>query len=112
LETNLKERTCTELKNGAKPLGGLQILPFIKLIPKGWMNNNNEKISKSFTFDSFKDSIRFAHNVACIADVEGHCPDICICGQKVDIILHTLSVGGLTENDFIMAAKIESIKTK
>jgi 4a-hydroxytetrahydrobiopterin dehydratase len=111
LETNLKERSCTELKKGAEPLRGVLLLPFIKQIPIGWTNENNRKITKSFSFDSFRDSIRFAHEVACIADQEKHCPDICICGQMVDVSLHSLSVGGLTENDFIMAAKIERIKS-
>lgn len=109
-EMSLKNKKCIELKKGYEPLQGIQLLPFIKQIPGGWTNDSNKKISKSFSFGSFRDSIRFAYEVACIADEENHWPDICICQQRVDIELRTLAAGGLSENDFIIASKIERIR--
>jgi 4a-hydroxytetrahydrobiopterin dehydratase len=107
---DLKNRSCGMLKRLIKPLGGIHLLPFVKQIPKGWTLDSNKSIAKSFTFSTFRESIKFAHEIACIADEEKHCPDICIYHKRVDVELHTRAVNGLSEKDFIMAAKIESIK--
>jgi 4a-hydroxytetrahydrobiopterin dehydratase len=53
--------------------------------------------------------MQFLNNIAFIAEEEGHHPDICISYNKLDISLFTHAVGGLSENDFIMAAKIDKL---
>lgn len=70
---------------------------------------DSKKIFKEFTFTDFVGSMHFINQVADIAEVEGHHPDIHIFYNKVLIELWTHSVGGLTENDFIVAAKIDAI---
>lgn len=67
------------------------------------------KLRKQFKFKSFMDAIKFVNSVAEIAENEGHHPDIYIFYNKVQIELYTHAVGGLSENDFIMAAKINRL---
>lgn len=74
-----------------------------------WDVFENEKIKKEFVFADFKEAIEFINKVADIAEEEGHHPDIHIFYNKVMIELWTHEIGGLSENDFILASKIEKI---
>jgi len=65
------------------------------------------KIKKTFVFKDFLEAVEFVNKIADIAEAEGHHPDICIHSyKKVDVELTTHAIGGLSENDFILAAKI------
>ena len=70
------------------------------------------KLKHQFTFKNFKEAMQFVNNIAEIAEKEGHHPDIYIFYNKVQIELFTHAVGGLSENDFIMARKIDKLFTK
>lgn len=74
-----------------------------------WEILENKKIKQQFQFKNFKEAMHFVNQVAEIAETEQHHPDIYIFYNKVIIELWTHFIDGLTENDFIMAAKIESI---
>ena len=67
------------------------------------------KIHKLFKFKNFKEAMTFVNKVADLAESEGHHPDITIHYNKVDIIIWTHAIEGLSENDFILAAKIDKI---
>lgn len=67
------------------------------------------KLRKQFKFKNFTQAIWFVNKVAEIAEAEGHHPDIYIFYNKVQLDLYTHAVGGLSENDFILASKIEKI---
>ena len=81
---------------------------------KGWILNDKEdvlKISREFIFRDFIDALEFVNRVGDLAETEGHHPDILIHSwNKVLITLYTHSIGGLSENDYILAAKINDIK--
>jgi pterin-4a-carbinolamine dehydratase len=77
---------------------------------EGWEIVDGIKIKKEFKFRDFKGSMAFVNYVAAIAEEEGHHPSIFISYNKVRVTLSTFSIGGLTENDFIMAAKIDGIE--
>ena len=68
-------------------------------------------IERNFAFKDFKNAIGFVFDVAMLAEHEGHYPEIEIIWNKVTLILHTHAVGGLSKNDFIMAAKIDRTYT-
>ena len=77
----------------------------------GWtLIENGKKIEKLFTHADFKVAMVFVNKVADIAESEGHHPDIFISYNKVTITLWTHAVGGLSLNDFILAAKIDEIR--
>jgi len=76
----------------------------------GWaVAPDNRKISREFTFPDFKETMAFVNRVADIAETEGHHPDMQVSYGKVSIELWTHAVNGLSENDFILAAKINAL---
>ncbi|MEK7080933.1 MAG: 4a-hydroxytetrahydrobiopterin dehydratase [Patescibacteria group bacterium] len=117
---NLLNKKCVPCEGGVPPLGHEEILKYLNQVP-GWKlvedkNPNVQKfgvgakISKEFKFKDFIGAINFINNVAEIAESEGHHPDIHIHYNKVLLELFTHAVGGLSENDFILAAKIDAMK--
>ena len=77
---------------------------------KGWtLAHDFKKISKSFTFKNFVEAMAFANKITTIAEQEGHHPDLSVGWGKVVVELSTHAIKGLSENDFIVAAKIDTI---
>lgn len=72
----------------------------------GWTMEGGSKITKTFTFKNFKQAMSFVNKVADLAEREGHHPDIEISWNKVTLTLWTHAIGGLSQNDFIVAAKV------
>lgn len=109
---NLTQKHCIPCEGGTPPLSDKEEDKLIKEIPQ-WVllredkTNVVHKIRRQFTFEGFKDAINFVNKIAEIAEKEGHHPDIYIFYNKVQIELFTHAVGGLSENDFIMASKID-----
>jgi 4a-hydroxytetrahydrobiopterin dehydratase len=101
----LKDSKCTPDKGGQLRLGN--ILNFMQEI-KDWNLENNHLV-KYFEFGNFKDSVDFMNKVAGIAHDAGHSPAMLVNDGQLKIELWTRAIGGLSENDFILAAKIDSI---
>ena len=77
---------------------------------KGWtLAKDFKKISKKFTFNNFVEAMEFANKITPVAESEGHHPDLSIGWGRVEVELTTHAIGGLSENDFILAAKIDKI---
>lgn len=97
-------------EGGTPPLSDEQEKEYLEKI-SGWnlIREEEHKIRKQFTFKDFNGSIEFVNKIARVAEREQHHPDIYIFYNKVQIELFTHAVGGLSENDFIMAAKIDEI---
>lgn len=89
----------------------MDILKAKKLLEKvdGWKLDDN-KIRRVYRFKDFLESIKFVNNVARLAEDEGHHPDIRISWNKVTLTLTTHAINGLSQNDFILAAKINKIQ--
>lgn len=93
------------------PLSREDVILFAQEI-KGWdVSVDHNSITKEFSFDTFVHAIDFINQVADIAEIEGHHPDIYCFYTKVRLTLSTHSVSGLTENDFIVASKIDDMLT-
>jgi 4a-hydroxytetrahydrobiopterin dehydratase len=107
----LTDKKCVPCEGGTPPLNPEQIAPFVaELNDPKWLLSENKKISKTYTFENFKEAIVFVEKVAAIANEEDHHPDIFISYNLVRIDLFTHAIGGLSENDFIIAAKINAIQ--
>ncbi len=106
---NLAQKKCTPCEGGARPLEGEAIGRYQTMLAGSWEVSENKKIRKEFTFKDFVGSIAFVNKVAAIAEEEGHHPDLTIMYSKVRVELWTHAIGGLSENDFILAAKIDEI---
>lgn len=109
LSTPLRARKCVPCEGGTQPLSAEEIRAYLPEI-NNWEVLEDKKIAKEFKFKNFKETMEFVNNVAQIAEEEGHHPDIAIHYNKVEIILWTHAIHGLSENDFILAAKIDNLK--
>lgn len=106
---NLVAKKCTPCEGGTPPLTPEEIQKYLPQVPD-WevlSATGGKKLRQEFKFKDFKEAMAFVNKVADLAESEGHHPDILIHSwNKVRIETTTHSVGGLSENDFIMAAKI------
>ena len=91
------------------PLFRTKAEEYLKDISDWSLSEDAKKISKTFTFKNFKEALGFANKVGDIAEAEGHHPDMLVGWGKVHIELTTHAIGGLSENDFIVAAKIDEL---
>ncbi len=105
---DLAQRKCVPCEGGAEPLGVEAAVELLHEI-KGWELRDRAQIRKKFKFKNFKQAMSFVTRVAEIAEAEGHHPDIHIAYNRVELVLTTHAIGGLSENDFILAAKIDSL---
>lgn len=97
-------------ESGTPPLNETQIKNYLAQLKTPWEVVDSIKIKKTLTFKDFKEAMGFVNKVAEIAEAEQHHPDIAIFYNKVTIELWTHAIGGLSENDFVMAAKIGNLK--
>jgi 4a-hydroxytetrahydrobiopterin dehydratase len=102
---SLTTKKCVPCEGGTPSLTEQESNSLLKEIPSWTIKDN--KVYKQFSFKDFVGAIKFINKVADIAEQEGHHPDIKISWNKVDIELWTHAIDGLSENDFIVAAKIE-----
>ena len=106
---NFQEKRCIPCEGGIPPLDATTISKYLKEVP-GWNAVENKKLVREFKLKNFVESMEFVDCVAEIAEAEGHHPDIHILYNLVRFELTTHAIGGLSENDFILAAKINSVQ--
>jgi 4a-hydroxytetrahydrobiopterin dehydratase len=108
---DLTQKKCAPCEGGVPPIRGSALEEYLAQIPAGWEAvEDGKKIRKEFKFKDFKEAIDFVVKVAKLAEEEGHHPDIFIFYSRVVIELWTHAIGGLSENDFILAAKIGKLE--
>ena len=93
---------------GVPPLTAAEIRPLEGQVPE-WKVVNNHHLERQFTFPDFKSAMRFVNQVGNLAEEQGHHPDITLAWGKVGITIWTHKIDGLTESDFILAAKIDRL---
>lgn len=109
MKHNLLQKKCQSCEGGVPPLGEMEAKSYMEEIPNWILSDDIKKISRSFVFRNFLVAMNFVEAVADIAEMEGHHPDIIISYNKVTLELYTHSIKGLSENDFIVAAKINQL---
>ena len=102
----LAEKTCVPCRGGVPPLTASQITPLAAQVDK-WSVVENHHIEKEFKFPDFKTALDFVNEVGTIAEEQGHHPDIYLAWGKAQIKIWTHKINGLTESDFILAAKVD-----
>jgi len=106
---NLIHKKCVPCEGGVDPLKGERLSFYIPAVPE-WTVIDEIKIQKEFSFINFKQALSFVESVGELAELEGHHPDINLHDwNKVTITLSTHAIKGLSENDFIMAVKINQL---
>ena len=105
---DLSKKTCIPCQAGMPPLKGKEIAELERYL-KGWTIVKEHHLEKEYPFPDFKKGLAFTNKVGQIAEAEGHHPDIFLSYGKVRIQLFTHKIDGLSESDFILAAKIDEI---
>ncbi|MFL5304733.1 MAG: 4a-hydroxytetrahydrobiopterin dehydratase [Polyangia bacterium] len=107
----LSEKRCVPCREGTPSLDEATIRLLLADIP-GWSveatAGNPARITKRYDFADFLAAMAFVDKMAALAEGEGHHPDFCVHYSRVDVSLSTHAARGLTENDFILAAKLDA----
>jgi 4a-hydroxytetrahydrobiopterin dehydratase len=106
MDVDLTKRTCAPCRGGVPPLTREGIDPLLRQVD-GWTVEEDRRLVKSYAFPNFVEAVSFVNAVAQIAESEGHHPDLYVRWGEVRAILYTHKIGGLHENDFILAAKMD-----
>ena len=108
---SLETKTCVPCRGGVPPLKGEELAGVHRQLPDQahWKVINEHHITRAFTFPNFKQALDFVDRVGALAEEQGHHPDILLTWGKAEITLWTHKIDGLTESDFIMAAKIDRL---
>lgn len=104
---NLMHRKCQPCAKGAVPLSSGEAKKYLGQVPGWQLAGDGKSISSQFIMKDFMSAVAFIGQIAKIAETEDHHPDLHLTGyRKLRVELATHSIGGLSENDFILAAKI------
>jgi 4a-hydroxytetrahydrobiopterin dehydratase len=106
--STLATKTCVPCRGGTPPLKGPELHALSHQLPN-WQVIDEHHITRTFTFPDFQKALDFVNRVGALAEEQGHHPDILLAWGKAEITLWTHAVNGLSESDFIMAAKIDQL---
>ena len=108
MSESLADKKCVPCRGGIPPLKGKELEELRRNVPD-WTVTNEHHLHREFRFPDFKQALDFVNRVGAVAEEQGHHPDILLAWGKADITLWTHKIDGLTESDFIMAAKIDRL---
>ncbi len=107
---SLTSRTCKPCEGGVEKLTREQSSEYLTACPKWKLQESGDGIERKWVFKNFVAAIEFINRVADVAEAEQHHPDLHLTGYRnVKIVLTTHAIGGLSENDFIVAAKVDEL---
>ena len=106
----LAEKECVACKGGVPPLKGQPLGDLLQKLGNGWNVINEHHLEKEFTFKNFLEALAFTNKVGELAEQQGHHPDIYLTWGRVKITIWTHKIDGLTESDFVLAAKIDRMQ--
>lgn len=105
----LASKRAKDINKKSPPLSKAKVNEYMSELSKDWKLVGGKKIKRDFEFKSFMEGVDFVNKVSEIAEAENHHPDIYLFYRKVTIEFSTHAIGGLSENDFILAAKIDRL---
>jgi 4a-hydroxytetrahydrobiopterin dehydratase len=106
--SQLASKQCVPCRGGVPPLTGEEIKPLLGQLQE-WEVIDEHHLRKMYRFSNFRESLAFVNKVGELAEDQGHHPDICFGWGQAEITIWTHKINGLTESDFILAAKIDEI---
>ncbi|MCA1574594.1 MAG: 4a-hydroxytetrahydrobiopterin dehydratase [Acidobacteria bacterium] len=107
----LASRECVPCRGGVPPLKGEEIQKLLSQV-SGWEVVNEHHLSKAYKFEDFQEAQAFVDRVGNLAEEQGHHPDICFGWGRAEITIWTHKIDGLTESDFVLAAKIDELERR
>jgi 4a-hydroxytetrahydrobiopterin dehydratase len=109
--STLAKKKCVPCEGGVKPMTEREARALMPELEADWMLiDGGHLLARTFNFKDFVETMQFVNKVAGLAEAEGHHPDMAITYNTLSIELTTHAIHGLSENDFILAAKIDELK--
>jgi len=106
---DLVNKGCIPCKGGVPPLSGDELLALAERLPPEWQVEDRHHLVSTYTFRNFKDALVFTNAIGAVAEHENHHPEITLTWGRVTVRIWTHKIDGLTESDFILAAKISAL---
>jgi 4a-hydroxytetrahydrobiopterin dehydratase len=107
--SGLAEKECVPCKGEVPPLKGQEIASLKSKLNGGWQVVNEHHLEKEYSFKDFRQALEFTNKVGELAESQGHHPDIYLTWGKVKLTVWTHKINGLTESDFVLAAKADKL---
>jgi 4a-hydroxytetrahydrobiopterin dehydratase len=108
MASELASKSCVPCRGGVPPLRGQELESYKRQLP-GWNVVKEHRLTRTFSFPDFATALAFINRIGAVAEREGHHPDICFGWGKAEVTTYTHKIDGLTESDFVLAAKIEQL---
>lgn len=105
----LSEQTCVPCRGGVPPLQGEELERLRQELGGDWQVVDGHHLNKTYSFPDFARALHFTNRVGALAEEQGHHPDIFLTWGKVGVTIWTHKIDGLTESDFVLAAKIDRL---
>lgn len=109
MSERLASRECEPCHGDVPPLEGEELDALLDELPAGWEAVDGHHLAKTFDFDDFVSALDFVNEVGELAEEQGHHPDLHLSWGEVTVEIWTHAIDGLSENDFVLAAKIERL---
>ena len=107
MAAQLAEQECKPCKGDVPPLEGDALQEKYRELDSDWSLIEEKKLEKEFSFDDYPSAVQFTDKVAAIAQAQDHHPDLLLTYGKVKVTVWTHKIGGLSDSDFVFAAKAE-----
>ena len=108
--SDLANRECIPCKGGVQPLKGRELRELLDKLAEGWQVVDEHHLEKEYRFKDFRTALAFTNRIGELAETLGHHPDIHLSWGKVKLTIWTHKINGLTESDFIFAARTEKLE--
>jgi 4a-hydroxytetrahydrobiopterin dehydratase len=107
--SDLASKECVPCKGGVPPLAGDELRELQERLGGGWRVVDGHHLAKTFEFKNFRQALDFTNRIGALAEEQGHHPDIHLSWGKVGVEIWTHKIDGLTESDFVLAAKTDRL---
>ncbi len=109
MPSDLAALECVPCRGGMPPMQGEELTAWAQRLGGGWQVVDGHHLAKDFRFRDFRQALAFTNRVGELAETVNHHPDLCTSWGRVQVTLWTHKIGGLSETDFIFAAKVDSL---
>ena len=109
MTTRLAAKECVPCRGGVPPLAGEELARLLEELNRGWKVVSGHHLQKEFAFPDFRTALDYTNGVSELAEAQAHHPDIHLAWGRVKVVVWTHKIDGLTESDFVLAAKAEEL---
>lgn len=107
--STLASKSCVPCRGGVPPLGGEELEQLAAELGGGWQVVNGHHLEKEFRCKNFREALALTNRVGELAEAQDHHPDIHLAWGRVKVTIWTHKINGLTESDFVFAAKVDQL---